>query len=344
MSESSVIIRRDGRAGRLLLNRPRALNALNREMVAALRAALGEWRDDPAIHIVLIEGAGGRAFCAGADVRAAREAVLAGRNEEAEDFFAAEYALDGEIAAYPKPIIALVDGICMGGGVGLATHARFCATSEAGLFAMPETTIAFFPDVGTTWKLPRLPGAIGFYLALTGARLAGAEAVHGGLATHFVPREAMAGLAGALCRDGAAALAGFAAPLPPFALAEHRAAIECCFGQDTVTAILAALGAEDSDWARATLAALRAASPSAVCWAFAALKRGAGQTLPQALAAETAMARTVTRHPDFAEGVRAQVVDKDRTPHWSPARIEEVSPAGTARILGEPPVLDMTTR
>lgn len=344
MSEPSVIARREGRVGRLLLNRPRALNALDLPMIAAIRTTLEGWRDDPAVHAVIAEGAGGRAFCAGADVRAAREAVLAGRHEEVETFFAAEYALDGYIAAYPKPYVALVDGICMGGGVGLSVHGRFCVTSEAGLFAMPETAIALFPDVGTTYLLPRLPGALGYYLSLTGARLAGADAVHAGLATHFVPRAALPALAGALVRDGVTALAAFAAPLPPFSLAGQREAIDRCFGQESVPTILAALGAEGTDWSRATLAALRAASPSAVCWAFAALKRGAGLTLPRALTAELALIRTVTRHPDFAEGVRAQVVDKDRTPHWSPARIEAVSPAETARILGELPAPDMTAK
>lgn len=342
MSEESVVVSRRGRIGHLLLNRPRVLNALDLPMVETIRAALEAWRTDPAVHAVVAEGAGGRAYCAGSDVRAMRAAVLAGEPEKVEAFFSAEYSLDGFIAAYPKPFVALVDGICMGGGVGLSVHGRFCVTSEAGLFAMPETAIAFLPDVGTTWLLPRLPGALGCYLALTGARLAGADAVHAGLATHFVPRTRLAELAAAIARDGVAALAAFAAPLPPFTLAGARAAIDRCFGQDSVPAILAALEREDTDWARQTLAALRAASPSAVCWAFAALRRGAGLTLPQALAAELALTRTVTQHPDFAEGVRAQVVDKDRHPRWSPARIEAVSLAATAAILGAGAGEDMT--
>ena len=331
---ASVVVSRDGRIGHLLLDRPKALNALDRPMIAALQQALDRWRDDPAVHVVVIEGAGGRAFCAGGDIRAVRAHALAGETDAVEAFFREEYALNAAIAAYPKPYVALIDGICMGGGIGVSVHGQIRVTTEAGLFAMPETAIAMFPDVGATFVLPRLPGELGVYLALTGARLFGADAVHAGIATHFVPAADLPALRAGLARDGVAAVAVHARALPPFSLAPHRAAIDRCFGAASVPEIIARLEAEDTDWARETLAILRSVSPSAVLWSYAAVRRGAGLTLRAALAAELALTRQVTRHPDFSEGVRAMVVDKDRQPRWSPDRIESVDPAVIAAILG----------
>jgi enoyl-CoA hydratase/carnithine racemase len=316
MTESSVVASRDGRIGHILLNRPKALNALDLGMIRAIQAALDGWRDAAAVHAVVIEGAGGRAFCAGADIRAIRGLVLAGDAAAVETFFAEEYALNASIAAYPKPYVALIDGICMGGGIGISVHGPIRVTSEAGLFAMPETAIALFPDVGTTFILPRLPGQIGMFMGLTGARMQGADAVHAGLATHFVPRAAFAALRADLARDGVAAVASYARPLPEFSLAPQRAAIDRCFGADDVAGIVARLEADDTPWARETLATLGTMSPSAVRWSFAALRRGAGLMLGDALAGELALTRQVTRHPDFAEGVRAVLVDKDRQPRW----------------------------
>ncbi len=334
MSDPTIRTSRQGRIGHILMDRPKALNALDLGMIRAMHAALDAWRDQPAVQAVVIEGAGGRAFCAGGDIRAIRTHALAGEREAVHDFFRAEYALNAAIAAYPKPYVALIDGICMGGGIGVSIHGDIRVTTEAGLFAMPETAIAMFPDVGATHALPRLPGALGMYLGLTGARMQGADAVHAGLATHFVPRERLADLAAALARDGAAVVAEFAAPLPQFSLAPHRAAIDRCFAAESVAGILAALDAEGTAWAGETLATLRAMSPSAVLWSFAAIKRGAGLNLDEALAAELRLTAHVTAHPDFHEGVRAMVVDKDRSPHWSPARIEEVDPAAIAAMLG----------
>jgi enoyl-CoA hydratase/carnithine racemase len=332
MSESSIVATRRGRIGHILLNRPKALNALDLEMLSAMTAALEEWRDDPSIHAVVAEGAGGRAFCAGGDIRAIRAYAMAGQTRDVEAFFATEYALNAMIDEYSKPYIAIIDGVCMGGGIGLSVHGDMRITSEAGLFAMPETAIALFPDVGATFMLPRLPGALGLYLGLTGARLHGADAVHAGLATHYVPKAAIAGLADAIAADGAGVVASFAETLPPFSLAPHRAAIDRCFGQDSVAAIVAALEAEASDWGAETLAALRHVSPSAVMWSFEAIRRGAALNLRGALAAELALTRRISVHPEFHEGVRAMLVDKDRAPKWSPARLEDVNPA-TIRAL-----------
>ena len=332
--EQTVIARRDGRVGRIVLNRPQALNALDLAMIRACTRALTEWRDDPHVHGVVIEGAGDRAFCAGGDVRALRQYELDGEHHNAETFFREEYELNLMIATYPKPYVALIDGICMGGGIGLSVHAPYRVATEHAAFAMPETAIGFFPDIGATFFLPRLPGEIGTYLGLTGLRMQGADAVHAGLATHFTPRAELPALSHALAEYGPAALGCHAAPLPAFSLASQRAAIDRCFGADSMREIVQRLEASGDEWAARTLAALRAVSPSALCWTLEALRRGANLTLPQCQSAELALTRTTMRHPDFAEGVRAMVVDKDRKPRWQPARIEEVDPAETATMFG----------
>jgi enoyl-CoA hydratase len=333
-TEETVIARRDGRVGRIVLNRPKALNAIDLPMIRACARALDTWRDDPHVHAVVIEGTGDRAFCAGGDVRALRQYELDGEHHRAEEFFREEYELNLAIATYPKPYVALIDGICMGGGIGLSVHAPYRVATEHAAFAMPETAIGFFPDIGATFLLPRLPGQLGTYLGLTGVRMQGADAVHAGLATHFTRRENLQALSHALAEDGPAALGCHTATLPAFSLAPHRTAIDHCFGADSVAEIVRRLDAAGDEWAAKTLAALRAVSPSALCWTLAALRCGADLTLPQTQTAELALTRTTMRHPDFAEGVRAMVVDKDRTPRWQPARIEDVDPAAIAAMFG----------
>jgi len=207
MADASVITARDGRIGRIVLNRPQALNALDIGMIRAMTAALRAWRDDPTLHAVVVEGAGDRAFCAGGDIRAIRAHALAGERAAIEAFFSEEYALNRLIDEYPKPYVALIDGICMGGGIGISVHGQMRVASEAAMFAMPETAIAMFPDVGGSFMLPRLPGALGFFLGLTGTRLAGADAVHAGIATHFVPKPDFPPMSAALPRDGVASVA-----------------------------------------------------------------------------------------------------------------------------------------
>jgi enoyl-CoA hydratase len=326
-AEKTVVTSRDGRVGRILLNRPRALNALNLSMIRACAAILEAWRDDPHVHAVVIEGAGDRAFCAGGDIRALRDGHLAGHLDAVRQFFAEEYALNLAIATYPKPYVALIDGLCMGGGIGLSVHAPYRVATEHAGFAMPETAIGFFPDIGATFLLPRLPGELGTYLGLTGLRLNGVDAVHAGLATHFTRRARLADLSAALARDGVAALAAYDETLPHFSLAGHRGAIDRCFSADSVGEIVSRLEATDAEWAKAALTALRQVSPSALHWTLRALRHGRDLTLKQALDAEIALTRTTMAHPDFAEGVRAMVVDKDRRPAWQPARIEDVDPA-----------------
>ena len=319
-TELSVLHRRQGRVGRITLNRPRALNALDPGMIAQLRAVLAEWQHDPAVHVVVIEGAGGKAFCAGGDVRALRDAVLTGHHDVVEQFFAAEYALNLAIARYPKPYIAIVDGICMGGGIGLSIHGTIRIATEAALFAMPETGIGLFPDVGATYALPRLRGAAGMWLGLTGARVGGGDAVHLGLATHFVPHEMADVIIDALAQDGVAVLAGMAEPPPAGPAVAALDQIQA-FSAASVPAILVRLQALGTAWANEALAQIAAGSPAAVLRTFDALTQGVGHTLEQALQAELVLTRTATRHPDFAEGVRAMLVDKDRTPRWVDAAL-----------------------
>ena len=261
-AEDTVVARRDGRVGRILLNRPRALNALNLPMIRACAAALELWRDDPHIHAVVVEGAGDRAFCAGGDIRVLRDGQLAGDRAAVDEFFSEEYALNLAIATYPKPYVALIDGICMGGGIGMSVHAPYRVATEHAGFAMPETAIGFFPDIGATFLLPRLPGEMGTYLGLTGLRVNGADAAHVGLATHFVSRAKLPDLSAALARGGVAALAVYQEALPPFSLRVDRAEIDHCFSADSISVIIERLEHSGSEWAKAALAAMRHVSPS----------------------------------------------------------------------------------
>jgi len=320
MTENPIKTRIDRRIGRILLDRPRALNALDQTMIRQLTAALQSFADEPSVHAVVVEGEG-RAFCAGGDIRAMRDAALAGDPATIHAFFAEEYALNQMIADYPKPYVTLIDGICMGGGIGISVHGGIRVATEAAVFAMPETGIGLFPDVGATYLLPRLPGQIGMFLGLTGTRLTGADAVHAGLATHLVSRTRLQDLSEALAADGVASVAAFAEPLPHFTLAPHRHIIDRCFSAGSVEEIFARLrepAHEGDAFAEAALAQLQAASPSALHWSFDILRAGAGRTLPDCLAAELRLTATATAHPDFAEGVRAMVVEKDRKPHWAP--------------------------
>src|SRR5690348_8329345 len=252
--EPTILARHDGRVGRIILNRPQALNALTLPMIRGCAKVLLQWQDEPHVHAVVIEGAGERAFCAGGDVRALRQFELDGEHHKAETFFREEYELNLMIATYPKPYIALIDGICMGGGIGVSVHAPYRVATEHAAFAMPETAIGFFPDIGATFFLPRLPGELGTYLGLTGLRMQGADAVRAGLATHFTSREDLNALSRALAADGPGALGAHAAALPEFSLAGQRMAIDRCFSADSVSDIVHRLQADGSEWAGKTLA------------------------------------------------------------------------------------------
>lgn len=322
---------RDG-IGRLVLDRPDALNALDLEMVRLMAAALDAWRDDDAVRAVVVRSASPKAFCAGGDIRAVREAALRGDAAAVREFFATEYALNAAIAAYPKPYVALIDGFALGGGLGISVHGSVrVATERAGL-AMPETAIGFFPDVGAGYFLPRLRDAVGMYLGLTGTRVSGAAAVECGLATHYVPAGELPALEAALeaAPPGAegveAVVARFAVTPPPSELSGHYATIRRCFSApslDAITERLAAEAAGGDDWAGETLAVLRRMSPSSLFLTHGLLRRGAASSLAACLDRELRLACRVAQTHDFAEGVRAALVDKDRRPSWSPAALGE---------------------
>jgi enoyl-CoA hydratase/carnithine racemase len=313
--------------GLLVLDRPEALNALSHRMVQTVSAALSRWRADPGIRAVLVKAVPGRAFCAGGDIRVVIETARRKGVAAAAPFFFDEYRMNWRIGQLGKPYVALLDGITMGGGVGISVHGSHRIATESTLVAMPETGIGFFPDVGGSHFLPRLPGRIGLYLGLTGARLDGATATRLGIATHYVPRLRLAVLEAALV-DGAAiddVLGELAAEPAPGGL--DTAAIARHFVGDGLADILASLAADDSPFASRTLAALREKSPLSVAVTMAQLRRGRSLDLAACLAMEYRMARHFLASSDFAEGVRALLVDKDKRPAWRHARIEDVAAA-----------------
>ncbi|MBM3586769.1 MAG: enoyl-CoA hydratase/isomerase family protein [Alphaproteobacteria bacterium] len=327
-TEASLVASREGAAGAIQMNRPKALNALNQDMIRGFAAAIRDWRHDPTVKLVLLEGAGGRAFCAGGDVRAVRASAVAGDRAAVEAFFSEEYAVNAGIADFGKPWVSLIDGVCMGGGIGVSVHGTHRIVTNHAMFAMPETAIALFPDVGTTFVLPRLPGALGMWLALTGERLNGADALHAGLATHFTTREALPALRAALIAGDMGATLQLCGPAPEASFAPQRAAIDRCFGAGSIPAIIAALEAEDTDWAREQLGILHHASPTSLFVTHELLTRGAKRDLAGCLAMELALTRVVVNdHPDFREGVRAVLVDKDHKPQWQPASIAAIDKA-----------------
>jgi enoyl-CoA hydratase len=311
-----------GGAGVIELDRPQALNALDLTMIRLITQALEEWRHDDAVRSVVIRSTSPKAFCSGGDIRAVRAAALRGDETAVTGYFSAEYALNAMIARYPKPYTALIDGYAMGGGLGISVHGSARVVTERASLAMPETSIGFFPDIGASYFLPRLPGALGRYLGLTGARIPGAAAVACGLATHYVPAAELPALEAALTDEGdpAAPLARYATAAPPSELSAHLAAVERCFTAPDLDELWARLEAEDEDreWADATLESLRRASPASLAITFGLLDRGARAGLEECLADELALARTTAFTADFAEGVRAALVDKDRKPTWSP--------------------------
>ncbi len=318
----------DGPVGRIRLNRPKALHALNLAMCEAVLDALEAWRADPAVEVVTIDHAEGRGFCAGGDIRMlAASGAQDGR--EARAFFHAEYRMNHRLFTYAKPTVAFMDGITMGGGVGLALPCRFRVATENTKFAMPETGIGLFPDVGGGWYLSRLPGRIGQYVALTGHRLDGADCLALGLATHYLPSAALdtakAGLA-QTPQDIAGVLDPLAAAAPEARILNDKAMIDRLFASDVLEEIFAALAADGSDWATATLATLRAKSPQSMKVSLRLLADGAAMpTFEDEMRQEYAVGAHVVQRHDFLEGVRAVIVDKDNAPRWDPATPEGVS-------------------
>jgi enoyl-CoA hydratase len=324
-----VLIRRDGRAGRITMNRPQALNALTYSMVGEIWKALNAWKNDPAVALVILDGAGERGLCAGGDVRAMYDSAPKG-SDFARRFWAEEYRLNALIGRYPKPFVAFMDGIVMGGGIGLSGHASHRIVTERSQLAMPETGIGLIPDVGGTWLLAHAPGEIGIYLGLVGERMRGAGTIYARFADRFVPSAKLSELAIAAAQAHAGEIDGiihrFAEPPPLSDLAARAGQINRAFSLDSVEAIRAALASMGGEWATKTLAELDRRSPLALKLTLAAIRNS--RTLPTLEAALNVEYRLTTRlfeHGEFIEGVRALLVDKDKRPKWNPSRLEEVS-------------------
>jgi enoyl-CoA hydratase len=336
---ADILFERRGAAGVVTLNRPKALNAVSHGMVLALRRQLDAWADDPAITRVVITANGERAFSAGGDIRALYDLGKAGRHAQALQFWADEYPLNTLIKTYRKPYVALIDGIAMGGGIGVSVHGSHRVAGDRCSFAMPEVGIGFFPDIGATFFLPRMPGELGTYCALTGERFNAADGVASGLATHRIPSARfpalLEGLAGTVPVD--AVLAAFSEPAGEGPISARKSAIDRLFTGDSVESILSALDREaesrsaDSEWAAKTAAILRTKSPTSLKLALAQVRRGGTYDFATCMRAEFRIVSRIIHDHDFYEGVRAVLVDKDNKPIWEPASLAGVSDAEIER-------------
>lgn len=335
-----------GPLGVITLNRPQALNALTLEMIRSMEHRLVAWAEDRTVQAVVVRGAGDRAFCAGGDLRAIYDLGPAAAARMAEDpdqdFFRHEYHLNARIHHYAKPYIALMDGITMGGGVGLSMHGSHRVATERTLFAMPETAIGLFPDVGGGWFLPRCPGEIGTFLALTGDRLKGADTVHAGIATHFLSSERLPALVDALAAEDWGGTASnvvdrvfqsFASEPGEGSLTGDVPAIDRCFSADTVEEIVGRLEAEDGEWAARALKMIARNSPTSLKISLRQLRLGRRMDYDSCVTMEYRMSHQSLASHDLFEGIRAVLVDKDRNPSWRPATLSEVTPAIVERYF-----------
>lgn len=347
-----ILFERRGAIGLVTLNRPKALNALTLPMIRAFAARLDQWEADPGLRAVVMAGAGDRAFCAGGDIRAIHDAGKSG-DALAQTFFREEYALNLRLHRSARPTVAILDGVTMGGGVGLSVHGSHRVATERLLFAMPETAIGLFPDVGGGYFLSRCPGGTGMFLALTGARLKAADALHVGMATHYVAAETAPALIDALARadygdnpHGAVnrVLAIFHAPAGDAPLLAHRVAIDRCFAAGSVEAILDALLADGGEWAKAQHATILTRSPTSLKITFRQIRAGAAMSLAEELAMEYRMTQACLAGADLYEGVRAVVIDKDNKPRWSPASLGQVDAALVERHFQLPKDGDLDLR
>lgn len=329
MTTNEVHIHAHGTVGHISLNRPKALHSLTLEMCRAMSAALGEWVEDDAIEAVIIDHAEGRGFCAGGDITLLRNSALNDGGKSGREFFFAEYQLNHQLFTYPKPVAAFMDGVTMGGGVGISQPARYRVATENTRYAMPETGIGLFPDVGAGWYLSRLEGRLGQFLALTGARLDGAECLWAGLATHYLPSEKLAEAKARIAQQPNhidSILAELAATPPEARIASNADRIAQHFASDRYEDIIASLEADDSEWAAKELAALSAKSPQTCKVALRQLAESQRLAdFADNMRMEYRIASRMLVRPDFAEGVRAVIVDKTGDPQWDPSNPEGVS-------------------
>lgn len=332
-----VIFRREGRAGRLTLNRPAALNALTYGMVKSITSALVAWRDDPSVELVILDGVGEKALCAGGDVRWLYDIRKDGTSE-ALAFWRDEYVLDAMIANYPKPYVSMMSGIVMGGGIGISAHARHRIVSETSMLAMPETTIGLIPDVGGTLLLARAQGRLGLYLGLCGARMNGSDAIQAGFADTYVSRARTSELVDALVREGGdpvdEIIDQFAEPVPASPLAAKRDLIDRLFQGSDLKTIDGNLLTTTDELARKAHADFLARSPKALALALEAILRAKKyRTIEEALTVEYRLVNRLYEDGEFIEGVRALLVDKDKKPRWTPPSIGDVTPELVSRYF-----------
>jgi len=341
-----LIVRRRDRAGSISLNRPKALHALKTAMCTGIATALEDWRADQGVEAIILDHSEGRGFCAGGDIRLIAESGQ-GDGIAAREFFREEYRMNNRLFGYAKPIVAFMDGICMGGGVGISLPCQFRVATENTRFAMPETGIGLFPDVGGGWYLSRLPGRIGQFLALTGARLDGAECVELGLATHYLPAAHLDEAKERIVQhpDRIAGILGQLSVTPPEArIATNRDKIARLFAPDDLEGVLAALGDDDSDWAQRERDTLGTKSPLSCKVSLRLLREGA--TMPffsDEMRQEYAVACRMAQRHDFIEGVRALIIDKDNAPVWNPAAPADVTDHMIDTIFAPLPESEMWT-
>jgi enoyl-CoA hydratase len=342
-TDGDLIVRREGSAGIVRLNRPKTINAMTYEMSLGIDAALDQFEHDPAVAVVVLEGAGERGLCAGGDIRGLYESSKAG-GDLGKVFWRQEYVMNARIAKYPKPYVALMDGLVMGGGVGLSAHARHRVVTEKTKLAMPEVGLGFFPDVGGTWLLTRIPGEIGTYFGLTGQTMNGPDAIFARFADAVVPsgrlpqlRAALTSVRlGATSDEVATLIAGFSTGESAGPIAAIQASIDRWFSHDRMEDILAALQADGSEAALSALKTLNEKSPRGMVVTLKLLRLGRrSASLEQCLVREYRAALEVFRSGDFREGIRAAVIDKDRNPRWSPPRVEDVTPEMLAPYFAE---------
>lgn len=343
VEEGDLIVRREGAAGVIRLNRPKAINAMTLEMSIGIDSALDRFEMDPAVSVIILEGAGERGLCAGGDIRGLWENSREGGDLGAR-FWRQEYVMNARIAKYPKPYVAFMDGLVMGGGVGLSGHASHRVATDRTKLAMPEVGLGFFPDVGGTWLLSRSPGEIGTYFGLTGQTMNGPDAIHAKFADAVVPavkwpelREALTKVRqGATAADVTKLINGFTTGETAGPVAAKEPVIDALFGFDRMEDIFAALKRDGSEFAVATLKTLNEKSPRGMVVTLKLLRLArTASSLEECLVREYRAALEVFRSDDFREGVRAAVIDKDRNPTWSPPRIEDVTPDMLAPYLAE---------
>jgi enoyl-CoA hydratase len=332
LRDGDVVVRAERALRRITLNRPKALNAITLDMTVAMTRLLRSWASDPAVGAILLDGAGERGFCAGGDIRALYDAMKA-NDPLPEQFWSTEYKLNVLIARYPKPLIAIMDGVVMGGGVGLASHAAHRVVTERSAVAMPEVGIGFFPDVGVSSLLVRAPGHAGSHLAMTGERIGAADAIYCRLADVHIPAARLAEIPTALadCRtshDVRTRLDELAIPPTPGRLPAARPWIDRCYGADDVEGIIARLGGCQADGARLAIEAMQKASPTSLKITLRNLRSAASfKRVEECFVQDYRIALACVAGHDFREGIRAAIVDKDRNPVWRPDKIEAVTPA-----------------